>query len=120
MKIVINGCYGGFSVSPAVLDELGFDKPTYSDTPFGRASRYLRNEDFGIEADDYNAYRADPRFVAAVEKLGTRGASGAVAQLVIAEVPDGADWYIEEYDGTEKVVWSMSKINNEYGNEVTP
>ena len=39
MKIAINKCYGGFSLSKAVFDELGIEWNGYG---------YLENESFGI------------------------------------------------------------------------
>ena len=50
MKVVINGCYGGFSLSDEALDYLGI--------PGG--SRYTYDND-----------RTNPKLVECVEKLGT-------------------------------------------------
>ena len=96
MKVVINVCFGGFSVSDAVMEKLGLPITE------GRNWNCLDNEDFGIESSDYNAYRSDPRLVAAVEELGT-AADGSLAELRVVELPDGVEWTIEEYDGTEWV-----------------
>lgn len=94
MKIAINGCYGGFSVSKAVYDELGFVWDRYG---------YLDNDIFGIEAGDYYAYRADPRLIAAIEKVGLDKASGSLAKVRIVDIPDDVKWKISEYDGIETV-----------------
>ena len=93
MKIVINRCWGGFSVSQAVLKELGFEKD------YG----YLENEDFGIKSDNYQQYRSNPRLIEAIEKVGLEEASGDLAVLDIREVPDDVDWYIDDYDGMESI-----------------
>lgn len=83
MKVVINGCYGGFSLSKA------------AEAAFGR-------EVDGRYCDDSFKFRADPKLVAVVESLG-KAANGACAELRIVEIPDDVDWTIEEYDGVEWV-----------------
>ena len=93
MKIVVNINYGGFDVSPKVLTELGFPKP-YT---------YLCNLQFGIESDNDNAYRADPRLINAIEKIGLRKSAGPYNELKIVEIPDDVDWEIYEYDGIETI-----------------
>ena len=94
MKIAINRCYGGFSVSEAVFKELGWKWDGYG---------YPSNNDFGIEQGQYEAYRAHPALIAAIEKVGVKAASGFSAELKIVEVPDGTNWEINEYDGLETV-----------------
>ena len=94
MKIAINTEYGGFSVSKAVYKELGFKWDGYG---------YLDNEDFGIKSDKLDAWRADPRLIAAIEKLGVNKASGDMAQIAIRDIPDGTDWEINDYDGMESI-----------------
>jgi hypothetical protein len=82
-KIVINRCYGGFSISRAACEELGKEWDGYG---------------FLYDLDQ----RADPALVACVEKLG-EAASGALARLVVVEIPDDVEWEISEYDGVETV-----------------
>lgn len=92
MKVVINKCFGGFSVSRAVYEAMGKEWDGYG---------FPRNEDFGIVSDDYNAYRANQELVGAIEKVGLEAAAGFAAKLRIVEVPDGVVWEIDEYDGME-------------------
>ncbi len=47
-------------------------------------------------------YRNHPALVRVVEELGDR-ANGRCAELRVVEVPDGADWEIDEYDGNEHI-----------------
>ena len=94
MKIAINRCWGGFELSKAVYKELGIEYDGYG---------YLENEDLGIESDDHNAYRADPRLIKAIEKLGEERASGRLARVVIVDIPDDVKWEIGDYDGQESV-----------------
>ena len=94
MKLVINGCYGGFSVSPAVLEFLGLENV------YG----ILSNRDFDIEGSrDYYAFRSHPKLIEAIELIGEEASSGRYANLRIIEIPDGIDYSIAEYDGKEWV-----------------
>ena len=76
-KIVINDCYGGFSLSEWAAETLGVDR-------------------WGVSRDD-------PFLVALLEKHGSKKVGGNAAILVIVEIPDDVDWIIEEYDGIEHV-----------------
>ena len=87
MKVVINNCYGGFSLSEAGI------------------ARYLEFK--GIEVPDKSFYdrdipRDDPILIQVFKELGDV-ANGFAADLKIVEIPDGVDWEIEEYDGNEWV-----------------
>jgi len=82
MKVVKNSCYGGFSLSEEAYN--------YLDLPW---------DGYGY---DFNNHRDDPKLVEAVEALGTK-ASGTCANLVIVEIPDDVEWFIDEYDGWETV-----------------
>lgn len=77
-KIVINACFGGFSLSKEAQVELGLS----------------RSHD--------EIARDDPRLVELVERLGD-AANGEFSQLKVVEIPDGVPWQIEEYDGHEWV-----------------
>jgi len=82
MRIVINTCYGGFSLSK-------------------EAYKYLNKEWDGY-GYDFNLSRHDPKLVECVEKLGA-SANGTYAELKVIEIPDDVDYIIEEYDGIEHV-----------------
>jgi hypothetical protein len=47
--------------------------------------------------------RRDPDLIAVIEELGEK-ANGSFANLKIAEIPDGVEYEITEYDGLEEVV----------------
>lgn len=81
MKIVINDCYGGFSLSEEAYEELGVEGDSYALRCTGRN---------------------DADLVRVVEKLG-EAANGACANLKVIEIPDDVEWHIEEYDGIEWV-----------------
>jgi hypothetical protein len=104
MKVVVNRCYGGFNVSREAflrMRELGskeaLQEPDigemYSD---GSGPRQIEHWTL------YNLRRNDPILVQVVEELKEK-ASGSSADLQIVEIPDGMDFIIEEYDGSEWV-----------------
>lgn len=84
MKIVINTRHGGFGLSEE------------AETKYKGI--------LGITDGDYypsvDATRDCPVLVALVEEMGER-ANSCYSQLVVVEIPDDVDWYIEEYDGME-------------------
>ena len=94
MYIAINKCYGGFRVTKEVYDELGLEW-----NGFGS----LSNEDFGIESDNYEAYRIHPKLINAIKKIGEEASSNRYSEIAIVEIPDDIDWEIYEYDGMETI-----------------
>lgn len=94
MKIAINKCFGGFSLSKSVFEELGVKWDN---------DGYLSNEALGIKSDDYNKYRSDDRLIEAIEKIGISEASGSMADIVIVDVPDDIEWELSNYDGIESI-----------------
>jgi hypothetical protein len=87
MKVVINACHGGFSLSleakQAYLAKKGMTQPV-------------------SEFFDRDLNRDDPVLVAVVEELGT-SADTRMSELRVVEIPDDVEWQIEEYDGSEWV-----------------
>jgi len=131
VKIVINACFGGIGLSWAAMQMLAERKGLVASYfPLSR-DIYTRvyGEDAVIDPDGMGVHRVigptaitdypegpnagafishndvrrdDPDLVAVVEKLGAR-ASGEVAKLKVVEIPDGIEWEIEEYDGSESI-----------------
>jgi len=98
-KIVINKCYGGYSLSRRAVQALAERKalPTVEKYDY----LYLVYPD-GTELGPADIPRDDPDLVAVVESLGTE-ANGRHSELKIVTVPDNVNWYIDEYDGAEHV-----------------
>lgn len=106
MKIVINECYGGFSITynPDIFKALNIDNE-YADVS-----------------------RTDPVLIDLVEKemamntnsngyvMTYRIVSGSCARLKVVEIPDEAtDWEIDEYDGSESIIYVVDgKIQHIY------
>lgn len=116
MKIVINSCYGGFSLSHEAV--LAYAKRKGITLYFENELNFLTHY-YTIPIKEYNALqddeeqnkhyfscryieRNDPDLVAVVEELGNK-ANGSHAELRIVEIPDDVDWDIDEYDGREHV-----------------
>ena len=88
MEIVINTCYGGFSVSEEAVRFFNLDS-VYS---------YID--------------RQDPVLIKKV-KENPDWVSGRFANLKVVDIPDEAtDWIIDEYDGLERIMYVLNgKIN---------
>jgi len=123
MKIVINGCYGGFGLSHiailryAELKEItlysfvnvpgSFSKIVSYDggqeAPLGIIHYYTTPEEKDDSYfSDRNIPRNDPTLVQVVEEF-KEVANGNHAELHIVEIPDDVKWQVEEYDGLEHV-----------------
>lgn len=92
-KIVINGCFGGFSLSREAVEWLN------------------EHYNMGIEIDERypdlnypNINRYDPRLVECVETLGSNRASGKYADLEVVTI-DGNKYMIDGVDGLETLYW---------------
>ena len=83
MKMVINSCYGGFSISEKAMEMLD------STSPY----------EYGL--------RTDPQLIEVVETLG-KEANGMCANLEVVDIPDEiTDYVINEYDGYETVYYVL-------------
>jgi hypothetical protein len=82
-RIVINDCYGGFSLSDAAVIKY-MDMAGITDTDFY----------------DRDIPRNDPYLVKIVKEMGSL-ANGSCANLKIVEIPGDVEWVVQEYDGAE-------------------
>ncbi len=89
-KIVVNDCYGGFSLSDKAL------VLAKSLAPDDKAWKKATNHPYLIP-------RHDPILVRIVEELG-KEANGTCANLVIELVQSGSLYRIDEYNGKETVM----------------
>lgn len=82
MLMVLNKCWGGFSLSEQAAEVLGLDSG-YSDID-----------------------PTDPDLIALIRERGSDWVSGRCAHLCIVEIPDEAtDWEMNEYDGIETITY---------------
>lgn len=130
MKLVINNCYGGFSISNFAHKEFlrrkGKDCYFYEwefgngyhridDDPDKHFGVMVSTKDYGkhtnkIGSDhlipyyrDNTSFRTDPDFISMIEEFGSEKCSGRYAELEIVDIPSGSYYRIEEYDGLEYV-----------------
>lgn len=83
MKIVVNHCYGGFSLSKEA---------------------YAYMTDKWDDEDD----RTNSEFISLIEEWGSERVSGPYAKLKIIEIPDeSTDWIMEETDGFEEILYVL-------------
>ena len=130
-KIVINVCFGGFSLSGIAekryLELCGKNAFFYKQTKFKHRdgedeytrvdageknlflhtmTAYMGEKTHELSDDNCwyygNIERDDPKLVQVVEELG-EAANGDCAKLKIVEIPDGVDFEICEYDGNEHI-----------------
>ena len=111
MEVVINCCFGGFSLSREAFLELramgnkhALAEPDYGEMwDDGSGPR----KPFGIGTGDFlrDIPRDDRDLIAVVKKLRKK-AAGECAELRVLEIPDGVDWDVEEYDGLEHIAES--------------
>lgn len=81
MKIVINRCFGVFSLSAAAVKACGANS--------------AHDED----------QRTNPILIEMVER-DAEAANGWCAKLEVVEIPDNAsDWELDKYDGVESVTY---------------
>jgi len=132
MKIVVNRCFGGFGLSHEAImryaelsgiklyvvnenEERDYKKlPKYhyiknDEEPRTFEYAYLTkplNEDGTYPQDSYWSYydiqRDDINLVKVIEEMGD-AANGNCAELEVVKIPDGIDWVLDEYDGSETV-----------------
>ena len=101
-KLVINRCYGGFSLSFEACKMIAKRKGwTLAIDDYDR-EYFIPELGKDQRLDPYDLERNDPDLVAVVEELGDV-ADGYGAELKIVNVPEDIKWHIQEYDGKEKV-----------------
>lgn len=95
MKIVVNDCFGGFGLSIAQAEALGLE--------------VTKNEwgAYSVRGETDISIRTDPRLIEMVEAGDPKD---GYSSLRVVEIPDGVDWKLDDYDGVETVIWSVSPI----------
>lgn len=101
-KVVINRCYGGFSLSrEAVLLGRGLSGDPEWGGPTITGDKYDNGEPVDSDYGYVKLPRHDKVLVEVVEKLG-KAAGGSHADLKVKEI--GSRYYvIDEYDGMESI-----------------
>ena len=85
MKIAINRCFGSFSLSKEAYEFLGIEWDGY-----------------GYAYHDHDK-RDDAKLIECIETIGEEKASGECAQIIVVEIPDDVEYFIDNYDGIETI-----------------
>lgn len=83
MKVIINKCNAGFTISDKQKELLGVEE-------FSEVERH------------------DPRFIESFEAGDRRGEGNST--LTVVEIPEGAHYTISEHNGYETLYWSETPI----------
>lgn len=126
MKIVVNACFGGFSLSHEAImryaelkgirlfveKENSFFTSYYTIEPakyHELSDKWFKEDGNHRRINSKNWYfscsdikRNDPILIKVVEEMGSL-ANGQCADLEIREIPDDVEWEIDEYDGNETI-----------------
>ena len=98
-KVVLNDCFGGFSISLTAMKWLAENGRDEIKAIAVKNLREYPQQDFGFHCWDIQ--RHDPDLVRCVETLGY-AANGRCANLEVRELK-GNRYRITEYDGSEEV-----------------
>ena len=101
MKVVYNSCFGGFTISEEALRDIAKLKGVSLEGMKYSCSMFFHRET-GESFGDLE--RTDKELIQVLENIGSYRASGMCSNLTIAEIPDGAEYEIEDYDGMESVL----------------
>jgi len=110
MKVVINSDYGGFGVSilamKHILQRKGITGIVFKDALNNQVIKKDISDALYYMCDSDGEYfnpdlpRDDIDLIAVIEELGDK-ANARYSSLKIVEIPDGVNYEIEEYDGSE-------------------
>lgn len=102
MKVLVNECYGGYGISSEAgklwLERKGISYQIYEDT-------YQLIVSIDGETQSIGNYigRTDETLIEIFEEKGSEFTSGPHAEVALIEIPDGCQYNIHEYDGTEYI-----------------
>lgn len=108
MKVVINADFGGFSISRKAAEYMAAKGNNRAIKELARALKYADDPmggwfGFGYVDGMEGGYdRTDPDLISAIKALGDE-ANGDCATLKIIDIPDGIEWEIDNYDGSETI-----------------
>jgi hypothetical protein len=130
MRVAINTCYGGFSLSSKAYEWLIQNK-NWKVTEDSKHENYTnsnadllltthpiystRNRLYSpLKFKDENEFRSNSEIIEVVNTLG-KEANGPCADISIIEIPDDVNWEIGEYDGREWIQEIPEKVPRKWG-----
>tara|TARA_B100000949_G_scaffold213979_1_gene209196 strand:+ start:514 stop:828 length:315 start_codon:yes stop_codon:yes gene_type:complete len=96
MKVVINTCYGGFSLSKTVVNK-------YLKQKWDGYNPINICECYDCKVLAYDISRTDKILIAMLEENPNLTDTYGNANLKVVEIPDDVEWEIADYDGKEWV-----------------
>ena len=102
IKIAINTCFGGFGLSDKAIERYAELKEI---SLVKEKGSHIFNSYYKQAGEIFSSSeipRDDPLLLQVIKELGEE-ANGSFADLSIVEIPNGVNWEIAEYDGTEHV-----------------
>ncbi len=104
MKVLLNNDYGGYSLSQEFVNHL------------------IANNLVTKDSNTYTINRDNQIVIEEAIKFGLENASGLSADLKIVNIPDGCEYRISEYDGSEWIeqIWidvTLDNLKNGLSNE---
>lgn len=121
MEILLNKCYGGYGLSDEAV-RLYLTKKNIPIVINSKSSdkyfKYYIVED-NDRFSEYNIPRTDPVIIEVIKELGKK-ANGSSAELAIISIPDGCQYYIDEYDGMESIATWFELTEEDLLNGITP
>ena len=125
MKVVINKCFGGFSLSKEAMIEIYkrggkgvrlLDPSEYygSSEDWEKKLKEDQSKEWGpdiyeekvLHSEYSNTYKGDlrncPVLVSVVEEMGEK-ANGGSANLKVVEIPDDVEYGVDDYDGMNEL-----------------
>ena len=93
MEVIVNKKFGGASLSEKAMEVL-LSLPEFNN---------LNDEErFELQYLSSNSLRTNKTIIDLIKSMGDES-NGVSAKLVIANIPDGVEWAIYDYDGMETI-----------------
>ena len=112
-KIVLNKCYGGYGINTQAKLELlkraGY-KTKIATNEWGDEDILVKvdgewKDVYDVEEAQSLFDRTSPLLIKLIEEWGSDKVSARYANLVVEEVDKGREFIIDEYDGTEAIIY---------------
>ena len=105
IKVAVNRIVGGFTFSREAYEYIT-GEPYPEEVEYYNEYIFLDDEHLlealGIKGEDPRMQvRTHPKVIECIEELGDRANGDECTELKVIEVPDGVDFYVDEYAGQE-------------------
>lgn len=102
VKIVLNGCFGGFGLSDEATKRYAEIKGWAWEVDEYDYIVLINEQGERLSSYDLGEDRTDPILVQVIEELG-KAADSDYSELYIESVEKGTKYFIDEYDGIESL-----------------